>query len=57
MVLFAKYYIYVTKCANEMPKVKGFVNYCKNVQNLEEIIARENLKTEAHKKKWKVLEN
>ena len=52
LTLFAKYYIYVTRCAGKMPKVEGFFNYCVNVQNIEKIIAMDKGKLDAHKNKW-----
>ena len=52
IVLITKHYIYRTKCKNEKPSKRALEQYIKEIEIIEETIARSKNKSATHEKKW-----
>ena len=51
-LLCAKYFIFVNKCLNTIPKFQCFKSYLKSQIDVEKAIAHSNDKLEVHENKW-----
>ena len=57
ILLLGKYYIYIRRCLNSVPTLRGFIARTRCVYNIKLHIAREKNKPLAHFKKWEKLIN
>ena len=55
ILICAKYFIFINKCLNNIPKFPCFKNYFKRQIDIEKAIAQRNDKLETHDNKWKWL--
>ena len=56
IILFSKHYIYSTRCKSERLSRTGLRNYCLEMKQMEEIIAKKNKKLTVHNLKWNGIE-
>ena len=57
LILLAKYFIFRSKCLNQIPVITVCQTYIKNRMVVEEIIATMNNKLNAYKAKWQAYKN